>query len=273
LKKKKSPYSVKLIWQLIKHGLILQGIRYAFAKIGLDIMPYYWVKEEESLSNKPLIKADSQDYIFISLNSEDIKSILDKSDSINEKKILQSLDYKQECVGLKYGNQIAAYMFVELNDFIFKNRVFKIKENEAYLLNMFTFNSFRGKSLAPYLRYCSYRYLENRNITINLREIVKHMPKKSHPMDVARTVVSVMGLEDKETNSNSPAANMRKAIRIFAKTPTAIAAFFRARKDKNVIPPKKKLSFSENFFYMCPYFLISLLLQEAYFLPDFQMTF
>ena len=92
---------------------------------------------------------------------------------------------------------------------------------------------------------------ENRNITINLREIVKHMPKRSHPMDVARTVVSVMGLEDKETNSNSPATNMRKAIRIFAKTPAAIAAFFRTRKGKNVIPPKKKLSFSENFFYMC----------------------
>ena len=92
---------------------------------------------------------------------------------------------------------------------------------------------------------------QNRNITINLREIVKHMPKKAHPMDVARTVVSVMGLEDKDTSNNSPAANMRKAIRIFAKTPTAMAAFFRARKGKNVIPPKKGLGFSENFFYMC----------------------
>jgi len=92
---------------------------------------------------------------------------------------------------------------------------------------------------------------ENRNITINLREIVKHMPKRAHPMDVARTVVSVMGLEDKEASNNSPAANMRKAIRIFAKTPTAMAAFFRARKGKNVLPPKKSLGFSENFFYMC----------------------
>ena len=92
---------------------------------------------------------------------------------------------------------------------------------------------------------------ENRNITINLREIVKHMPKKSHPMDVARTVVSVMGLEDKDTSNNSPTANMKKAIRIFAKTPTAIAAFFRTRKGKNVIPAKKGLGFSENFFYMC----------------------
>jgi len=92
---------------------------------------------------------------------------------------------------------------------------------------------------------------DNRGITINLREIVKHMPKKAHPMDVARTVVSVMGLEDKDTSNNSPAANMRKAIRIFAKTPTAIAAFFRARKGKKIIPPKKNLSFSKNFFYMC----------------------
>ena len=83
----------------------------------------------------------------------------------------------------------------------------------------------------------------NRNISINLREIVKHMPKKSHPMDVARTVVSVMGLEDKDTNNNSPAANMRKAIRIFAKTPTAIAAFFRARKGKKIINCKNSFIF------------------------------
>ena len=41
---------------------------------------------------------------------------------------------------------------------------------------------------------------------------------------------------------------MRKAIRIFVKTPTAIAAFLEARKGKNVIPPKKKLSFLKIFF-------------------------
>ena len=97
-----------------------------------------------------------------------------------------------------------------------------------------------------------YLSIKNQSLfQINLREIVKHMPKSAHPMDVARTVVSVMGLEDKDTSNNSPVANIRKAIRIFAKTPTALAAFFRARKGKNVIPPKKGLGFSENFFYMC----------------------
>jgi 2-methylcitrate synthase len=60
-----------------------------------------------------------------------------------------------------------------------------------------------------------------------------------------------MALEDKETKYNTPEANMRKAMRIFAKTPTAVAAFFRIRKSKKIINPKKNLSFSENFFHMC----------------------
>ena len=91
----------------------------------------------------------------------------------------------------------------------------------------------------------------NRELSKNLYEIIKHMPKKSHPMDVARTVVSVMGLEDKETSDNSPEANMRKAMRIFSKTPTALAAFYRIRSGKKIIKPKKSLTFAENFFYMC----------------------
>ena len=85
----------------------------------------------------------------------------------------------------------------------------------------------------------------------NLTNILKQMPRKAHPMDVVRTAVSVMGLEDKETGDNSPKANLRKAIRIFAKTPTALAAFYRLRKGKKIISPKKKYNFSENFFHMC----------------------
>ncbi len=118
-------------------------------------------------------------------------------------------------------------------------------EEVAYLIlngdlpNSIQLNKFRKEERA------------NRDITINLREIIKHMPKKAHPMDVVRTVISVMGLEDKDTTDNSPEANMRKAMRILAKTPTAIAAFFRVRKGNKVIKPKKNLPFSENFFHMC----------------------
>ena len=92
---------------------------------------------------------------------------------------------------------------------------------------------------------------KERKLSKTLLEDIKKFPKKAHPMDVARTAVSIMGLEDKDTKDNSPKANMRKVMRIFAKTPVALAAFYRARKGKKIISPKSNLSFSENFFHMC----------------------
>ena len=93
--------------------------------------------------------------------------------------------------------------------------------------------------------------IKERKISKSLVNAIKSIPKNAHPMDVARTAVSIMGLEDKDTRNNSPKANMRKVMRIFAKTPVALAAFYRSRKGKKIISPKKNLSFSENFFHMC----------------------
>jgi len=138
-------------------------------------------------------------------------------------------------------------------------------------INSLTYRGYAAQDLCEYCRFEEVAYLilnkdlpnsiqlknfekEERNqreLSKNLYEIIKHMPKKSHPMDVARTAVSVMGLEDKETSNSSPEANMRKALRIFAKTPTALAAFYRIRSGKKIIKPKKTLTFAENFFHMC----------------------
>ena len=138
-------------------------------------------------------------------------------------------------------------------------------------INSLTYRGYAAQDLCEYCRFEEVAYLilnkdlpntielrkfekeekNNRELSKNLYEIIKHMPKKSHPMDVARTAVSVMGLEDKETQDSSPEANMRKALRIFAKTPTALAAFYRIRKGKKIIKPNKTLTFAENFFYMC----------------------
>ncbi|MDA9609218.1 bifunctional 2-methylcitrate synthase/citrate synthase [Candidatus Pelagibacter sp.] len=138
-------------------------------------------------------------------------------------------------------------------------------------INSLTYRGYAAQDLCEYCRFEEVAYLilnkdlpnsiqlkqfekeekNNRELSKNLYEIIKHMPKKSHPMDVARTAVSVMGLEDKDTSDSSHDANMRKALRIFAKTPTALAAFYRIRNGKKIIKPKKELTFAENFFYMC----------------------
>ena len=138
-------------------------------------------------------------------------------------------------------------------------------------INSLTYRGYAAQDLCEYCKFEEVAYLilnkdlpnsiqlkkfekeerNHRDLSKNLYEIIKHMPKKSHPMDVARTAVSVMGLEDKETSNSSPEANMRKALRIFAKTPTALAAFYRIRNGKKIIKPKKTLTFAENFFHMC----------------------
>jgi len=91
----------------------------------------------------------------------------------------------------------------------------------------------------------------NREISSNLKRIIQSYQKNAHPMDTTRTSVSHLGLEDSEASTNTIEANYKKFIRIFAKTPTAVAANFRSRKGLDIIDPKKDLSFSENFFHMC----------------------
>jgi len=91
----------------------------------------------------------------------------------------------------------------------------------------------------------------NRGISTNLKKIIQNFQKTANPMDTTRTSVSHLSLEDSETDTNTIEANYNKFIRIFAKTPTAVAANFRTRKELDIIDPKKDLSFSENFFHMC----------------------
>ena len=138
-------------------------------------------------------------------------------------------------------------------------------------INSLTYRGYAAQDLCAHCRFEEIAYLilngdlpnkkqlkafekeerSDRKLSKSLIKVLKEIPKKAHPMDVARTAVSVMGLEDKETTDNSPEANMRKAMRIFAKTPVALAAFYRLRKGKKIIEPKKKFSFAENFFHMC----------------------
>jgi 2-methylcitrate synthase/citrate synthase II len=74
----------------------------------------------------------------------------------------------------------------------------------------------------------------NREISSNLKKVIQNYSKNAHP-----------------TSINTIEANYNKFIKIFAKTPTTVAANFRTRKGLDIIDPKKDLSFSENFFHMC----------------------
>lgn len=92
---------------------------------------------------------------------------------------------------------------------------------------------------------------EYRNLPEDLIKSIKLFPKYAHPMDTVRTGVSFLGMDDRRVWDNDTPTNRDKALQLFAKIPTIIAADYRTRKGLEVIAPKKDLSFSANFFHMC----------------------
>jgi len=71
-----------------------------------------------------------------------------------------------------------------------------------------------------------------------------------HPMAALRTAVSLLGLFDEEADDMSEEANKRKAVSLQAKVASVVASFSRVRDGKDVIEPKKGLSYAANFLYM-----------------------
>ena len=90
----------------------------------------------------------------------------------------------------------------------------------------------------------------NRALSPALLRVLRDFPRDAHPMDAIRTAVSFMGMEDPDTADVSEAAQRRKAMRLLAKIPTAVAAAHRLGKGQEPIAPDAALPFCENFFHM-----------------------
>ncbi len=83
-----------------------------------------------------------------------------------------------------------------------------------------------------------------------LRDLLKALPKDTPPMDVVRTSVSILAHYDPETADLSPEANLRKAERLLAQIPVAIADQFRISKGQQPVAPRPDLGHAANFLYM-----------------------
>ncbi|MET7030288.1 hypothetical protein [Sediminicola luteus] len=149
----------KRFWNVIRNGLFFHGLRNRLERIGINFMPYYWVKEEMRKCEEPQIKGDVSEYKLRYLTLEELTLICKDIDNFILDDLIDDFKNCDLCIGLENNKEIAAYMFIGLNDFTFKHRKLQILENEAYLFNMWTFHSFRGRNLAPYLRYKSYELL------------------------------------------------------------------------------------------------------------------
>jgi citrate synthase len=83
-----------------------------------------------------------------------------------------------------------------------------------------------------------------------LRDLLKALPRWTPAMDALRSAVSVLAHFDQDAPDNSHEANLRKAERLLAQIPVAVADHYRLSKGLQPVPARPDLGHAANFLYM-----------------------
>ena len=100
------------------------------------------------------------------------------------------------------------------------------------------------------LKALDQEFRENRALPEDILGFMRLIPKSIHPMEVLRTIVSLLACFDREADDTSKEATLRKALRVTAQMPTIVAAFARLREGKEPIEPHPDLNHAGNFLSM-----------------------
>ena len=90
----------------------------------------------------------------------------------------------------------------------------------------------------------------NREIPKDVVDMMKTFPKEAVPMEVLRSVTSLLSMYDPDSTDNGREANIRKATRLTAQLPTVIAYWDCIRNGREVVEPKPEHSTAASFLYL-----------------------
>src|SRR4029077_6631529 len=88
-----------------------------------------------------------------------------------------------------------------------------------------------------------------RDLPKEVIEMLRLLPRSTHPMDMLRTGVSMLSAFDKDLGDNSHDSNIRKSIRLIARVPALITDGWRILHGEKPLPEKTDLTQAANFFY------------------------
>ncbi|MFW6084328.1 MAG: citrate/2-methylcitrate synthase [Gemmatimonadota bacterium] len=91
---------------------------------------------------------------------------------------------------------------------------------------------------------------KERRLPPELLDVLRSIEGEASPMSVLRTSVSVLGQVDPDAGDNSHEANLRKAGRLLAQIPVAVAAYHRLRGGLEPVEPDPNLGHAEDFLRM-----------------------
>jgi 2-methylcitrate synthase/citrate synthase II len=88
-----------------------------------------------------------------------------------------------------------------------------------------------------------------RRLPDKVLDLLHLLPTHAHPMDALRTGVSALGAFDPEVNDFSHQANLRKAVRLVARTPLLVTSAWRIAHNQGLLPHQENLSYAASFLY------------------------
>ena len=137
-------------------GIMLDAI----SKTGVKIIPFYLFLE--GISDDGLLHLDTgfEDYDLGFLGEKDMDAISTfPFRNISRSQLQTRLDSGKMCLGVKYQGKLVAFSWCDLDECSYGGCKFPLKYDEAYLFDLYTLSSFRGRGIAPYLRYQMYQEL------------------------------------------------------------------------------------------------------------------
>ncbi|NSW94567.1 MAG: GNAT family N-acetyltransferase [Bacteroidales bacterium] len=143
-----------------RYGLVLQSIRNQLAKLGFNVRLYYFVMEGLFDLETPSIKGDIEKTEIGFLTLDDMNIVGKYFRGYPAEEIMEWLDRGKMCLGLRYDKNIVAFMWINFKECTFDIKKIYLKEDECYLSDMYTVESYRGRNFAALLRHKSYKILK-----------------------------------------------------------------------------------------------------------------
>lgn len=136
--------------------LFLDGL----SRLGLRITPFYLTLEKVSGTEVSPYDTGYEGYQTGFLGPDDMKIISALPiRTFSTEHLLRKLADGKVCFGVKHDGKLAAFTWANFQECTFHGCPFSLKEDEAYLFDAYTLMEYRGRGLAPFVRYQFYKEL------------------------------------------------------------------------------------------------------------------
>lgn len=146
----------------VRYGLFTQEALDRLARLGFIYYPYYLVRERAL--EEPSLDDAAGALSFARLGPDRARLIAEMPcRPMNMERVLSRME-RAACYGVFHGTDLAGYTWADLGAVtapLTLAALFPLGERGAYLCDMYIARAHRGRRLAPWLRYMTYRELMN----------------------------------------------------------------------------------------------------------------